>query len=101
MGAAWPFGTTDTHNSPTAPNLTTEITPPPPNLLQNSEGEAGVAWQGGRWQGGVGWTGKTRIRGAPTAKEEKKTPLCPTTTCACHHAHPPLCTGATRHGHAH
>ena len=34
-------------------------------------------------------------------EEEKKTPLRPTTTCACHHAHPPLCTGATRHGNAH
>ncbi len=34
-------------------------------------------------------------------RKKKKKILCPTTTCACHHAHPPLCTCAARHGNAH
>ncbi len=70
--AAWPFDTTDTHNNPTAPNLTTEI--PPPHLIFYRTVKVGLAWQGGRWQGGGVGTGKT------SPPRVKKTTLC-------HHHH--------------
>jgi hypothetical protein len=93
-----------------APSLATQNTPTPTttrgtvSLLQYSEGEAGDEGRAVAGRGSWGRQNKNTWRPPRVkkrAEEKEKRPLCPTTTCACHHAHPPLCTGAAHHGNAH
>jgi hypothetical protein len=119
LGQGWPLDTaggrhktqplTNEKNPALHPALPHKTPPPQPrhgvhSLLQYSEGEAGDEGRAVVGRGSWGRQNKNTWRPPRVkkrAEEKEKRPLCPTTTCACHHAHPPLCTGATRHGNAH